>query len=531
MEAPPEKPILTTDQAATRIQGIVRKYVAKVRIRRIARDNFIRVFDPAFKRYFWYNKLHETSTWQQPKFVPLFTEDDIEAVLFVQRVARGFVGRAKARRLANLKYTRYYDGESNRFYWMENVTKKTSYTASKWLQRQNIAMPSEDKLLLQSQLRIKELERKLAEKEAELKKTRKKRYEELEPEVIQDKVKEASNLDRSRHLDEWSINDLAAWFTQLKMEEYIPNIYSNKVDGLLFINLSDEELHDLGIVNKFHLRKLELIMRSYRLRYTKKKEKRQMHGGHRGVADDDEEDELLSEYSPSELSAIIAAEDAENDYQASDEESDDNYSIPSDEDEMDKGAEEQRLQRRMDENNIILEMVQQGDQENYPLIGDIVRVKYVAMITDTGKIIMHTKHILERPWVEFVLGIEQVVKGVDRALPLMSVGERTKMTFTPEYAYGKAGLPPLVPPDTSLTFDITLLGFRPRSLWVKPLIQDFNTNEKPYHTDLRISLGLAKKSGMSDGIANVYSTSMVLKEEDDNMSVANVNNNRVPKFR
>lgn len=46
---------------------------------------------------------------------------------------------------------------------------------------------------------------------------------------------------------------------------------------------------------------------------------------------------------------------------------------------------------------------------------------------------MSTKHILGRPWVEFVLGINQVIKGFDRALPLMSVGERCKMTFTPEY--------------------------------------------------------------------------------------------------
>ena len=46
---------------------------------------------------------------------------------------------------------------------------------------------------------------------------------------------------------------------------------------------------------------------------------------------------------------------------------------------------------------------------------------------------MSTKHVLERPWVEFVLGVDQVVKGFDRAIPLMSVGERSKITVTPEY--------------------------------------------------------------------------------------------------
>lgn len=47
---------------------------------------------------------------------------------------------------------------------------------------------------------------------------------------------------------------------------------------------------------------------------------------------------------------------------------------------------------------------------------------------------MSTKNILERPWVEFVLGIDQVIKGFERALPLMSIGERSKIIMSPEYA-------------------------------------------------------------------------------------------------
>lgn len=56
------------------------------------------------------------------------------------------------------------------------------------------------------------------------------------------------------------------------------------------------------------------------------------------------------------------------------------------------------------------------------------------------------------------------------------------------YLDGKTGLPPHVPPDTSITFDLTLLGFRPRPVWVKPLIQDQNTNEKPYMQDMKAEL-------------------------------------------
>lgn len=36
--------------------------------------------------------------------------------------------------------------------------------------------------------------------------------------------------------------------------------------------------------------------------------------------------------------------------------------------------------------------------------------------------------------MEFVLGIDQVIKGFDRAVPQMSVGERSTIDITAEYA-------------------------------------------------------------------------------------------------
>jgi hypothetical protein len=91
----------------------------------------------------------------------------------------------------------------------------------------------------------------------------------------------------------------------------------HSVNGLLFVNLTDDEIQDLGITNKFHIRKLQLMLKAYRIRYQIRKERRAARGGNRGGGgggmmgeeEDDDEDELLSEYSPSELSAIIAAED------------------------------------------------------------------------------------------------------------------------------------------------------------------------------------------------------------------------------
>ena len=96
------------------------------------------------------------------------------------------------------------------------------------------------------------------------------------------------------------------------------------------------------------------------------------------------------------------------------------------------------------------------------------------------KPVTSTKAGMQMSSIEFVLGINQVVKGFDCAIPQMSVGERSRIRISAEYAYGKAGLFPIVPPDAELVFDLTLLGFRPRAEWIKPLIQEPGLSEKPY---------------------------------------------------
>jgi len=97
---------------------------------------------------------------------------------------------------------------------------------------------------------------------------------------------------------------------------------------------------------------------------------------------------------------------------------------------------------------------------------------------------------MQVPAIEFVIGIKQVIRGFDVALPQMSLGARAKIRISPEYAYGKEGLFPIIPPDAELVFDLTLLGFRPRAEWIKPLIQEPGLSEKPYHSeDVNVNRG------------------------------------------
>jgi len=272
-------------------------------------------------------------------------------------------------------------------------------------------------------------------------------------------------------MDVWTTDELSAWFVELKMEEHIPFLFANRVDGYLFINLNDGDWQDMGITNKFQIRKLNLIMRAYRIRYEKKKLKLNI-----------DDDDLVSEHAPSELSDILRAEDLSGDEEEEDddyEEEDDDINYMEEADDI-KITEEQRLERALDAKNIFIEKVVDGDCKQYPMIGDVVRVRYVCKVVSNGKVVTSTKNGIGKASVEFVLGIDQVIKGFDKAIGKMSVGERSNITITAQYAYGVEGLFPHIPPDAEIMFDLTLLGFRPRPNWLKPLLQEPGLSQKPY---------------------------------------------------
>ena len=451
--------------------------MAVIKVKKRARRIWRKVFDPAGKEYFWYNQFNGQSQWTLPRYMEWNTPQEIASTQKVQRIVRGFTHRMRARKIVHRKYTRFYDSNINKFYYMFNETQTTFWKASPWLERQEIPMSPEDEMLYNSVLKIRALEDQLKAKDQEIKSIRRQRYEELEPQVLVDRVKAAKNLERSRDMDKWDIDEMAAWFTEMKMEEYIPFLYQNRVDGYLFINLLDADWLDMGITNKFHIRKLQLIMRQYRHRYEKKK------AAKRGEEEDsDDEDELLSEYSPSELSDILAQEEFsdEDDVKAGVDTADGLEDDDQSEEEEIQMTREERLQRQEDDRNISIQVVALGDLENYPLVGDIVRVRFVCNLLN-GKTVLSTKNGLERvQGIEFVLGIDQVIKGIDRALPRMSLGERSKITIQSEYAYGEEGLYPHIDPGATLVFDLTLLEFRQRPMWVKPLIQDPGLSQRPY---------------------------------------------------
>lgn len=96
----------------------------------------------------------------------------------------------------------------------------------------------------------------------------------------------------------------------------------------------------------------------------------------------------------------------------------------------------------------------------YPKPGDKVQVHYTGRLQD-GTIFDSTtdpKSGKKKPPLVFKVGLAQpaVIAGWDAAVLEMSVGELAEVTIPPEHAYGKKGVPGLVPPDSTLIFEVEL---------------------------------------------------------------------------
>lgn len=108
-----------------------------------------------------------------------------------------------------------------------------------------------------------------------------------------------------------------------------------------------------------------------------------------------------------------------------------------------------------------LEIVTEGSGETLA-IGDVVALTYEARAGDATEPFASTKGWSEPLRVR--LGAQDetaLIPGLTRALEGLKVGTHALIHVSPELAYGKAGRPSAgVPADTSLSFDVEVLGAR-----------------------------------------------------------------------
>jgi len=89
--------------------------------------------------------------------------------------------------------------------------------------------------------------------------------------------------------------------------------------------------------------------------------------------------------------------------------------------------------------------------------GDTVSVHYTGTLADGKEFDSSKKH--GQPFT-FELGAGKVIKGWDQGVVGMKVGGKRKLTIPPSLAYGPRGFPPVIPPNSTLSFDIELLEIK-----------------------------------------------------------------------
>lgn len=100
-------------------------------------------------------------------------------------------------------------------------------------------------------------------------------------------------------------------------------------------------------------------------------------------------------------------------------------------------------------------IVLQSGEGTHAEQGKVVSVHYTGWLTDGTKF---DSSLDRNQPIRFPVGTGHVIPGWDEAVGMMRVGDKWRIILPPELAYGAQARPPLIPPSSTLIFDVELVG-------------------------------------------------------------------------
>lgn len=110
-----------------------------------------------------------------------------------------------------------------------------------------------------------------------------------------------------------------------------------------------------------------------------------------------------------------------------------------------------------------IEELPRADLDYKVQAGDVVTVLYTGTLAD-GTVFDSSYSNPEMPrGIVVTIGQNRVIQGWEQGLVGMRLGDSRKLTIPPELGYGERGSPPTIPPNATLTFEVTVVKIEKKS--------------------------------------------------------------------
>ncbi|KAK5122476.1 Fork head 1 [Meristemomyces frigidus] len=117
------------------------------------------------------------------------------------------------------------------------------------------------------------------------------------------------------------------------------------------------------------------------------------------------------------------------------------------------------------------QLISEGNGVDKPKKGDTITMEYTGNLFDPNAANKKGEQFdssVGRGDFQTKIGVGQVIKGWDEGVLNadggMSLGEKSTLTITGDYAYGDKGFPGLIPPNATLVFDVQLKGINSKKM-------------------------------------------------------------------